>query len=94
MARRFFEHCHGMAVLLSKSLHRNVADMRVSEPMLLLAICAVGARFWTQGDQKYVCSRSLLSTVELTVVRQYRNVLDDIPSQVHRDYCTTRCINL
>lgn len=60
MARRFFEHCHGMAVLLSNSLHRNVADMRVSEPMLLLAICAVGARFWTQGDQKYVCSRSLI----------------------------------
>jgi hypothetical protein len=51
---RFFENCHGMAVLLNKNSGRSVADMRVLEPMLLLAVCSVGARFWTQDELKYV----------------------------------------
>jgi hypothetical protein len=54
MLCRFFENCHGMAVLLNKNPGRSVADMRVSEPMLLLAVCSVGARFWTQDEHKYV----------------------------------------
>ena len=94
MARRFFENCHGMAVLLSKSSRRSVADMRVSEPMLLLAICSVGARFWNEGDHKYVFFELYFSTVMLTIAQQCRNEVHEFPSQVHRYHCITRCIDL
>lgn len=39
-----------MAVLLSRSLWRSVALMRISEPLLLLALCSIEARFWDHTE--------------------------------------------
>jgi hypothetical protein len=89
MLCRFFENCHGMAVLLKKTPERSVAHMRVSEPMLLLAVCSVGARFWTQDEHKYIRFGLLSFRTTLTVMQQYRNYLHGISSQLHRDHCTT-----
>ncbi|KAK5697999.1 hypothetical protein LTR97_006959 [Elasticomyces elasticus] len=50
MVAIYFEHCHPMAPLLDTSLYNELDAVRRDRPALLLALCCVGARFWSDSS--------------------------------------------
>ncbi|OQV09778.1 Fungal Zn2-Cys6 binuclear cluster domain-containing protein [Cladophialophora immunda] len=42
----FFNHCHPMAPVLSEGLRSQPELLRANRPMLFLALCSIGTRFW------------------------------------------------
>ncbi|QGA17437.1 hypothetical protein EYB26_005108 [Talaromyces marneffei] len=46
----YFTHCHPMAPVLNESLLNTWPNLRTSNPILFLAICSVGLRFWETGQ--------------------------------------------
>ena len=51
---RYFENCHPNAPFLSEKLRYLDRNFRFSSPLLFLAICCVGARFWETSDSRWV----------------------------------------
>jgi len=51
---RYFENCHLNAPFLSEKPRYLDHNFRFSSPLLFLAICCVGARFWETSDSRWV----------------------------------------
>ncbi|KAH8698691.1 hypothetical protein BGW36DRAFT_149806 [Talaromyces proteolyticus] len=55
----FFDNCHLMAPVLNESLRASWHGLRLSAPMLFLAIISVGTRFWNAGYEEYRAGHSV-----------------------------------
>lgn len=53
-AYRYFTHCHPMAPVLNESIRDTWSKLRNSNPILFLAICSVGLRFWETDPSQWV----------------------------------------
>ncbi|KAJ5634707.1 hypothetical protein N7528_002549 [Penicillium herquei] len=46
----FFDNCHPSAPLLNQSTRQSWSERELHSPALVLAICSIGARFWSKGN--------------------------------------------
>ncbi|PVH83619.1 hypothetical protein DL98DRAFT_652429 [Cadophora sp. DSE1049] len=84
----YFENCHPNAPFLSEKLRYSDHNLKFSSPLLFLAICCVGARFWESGDQSCFIQDLHPNFFELTSLLDHaisRLILQATPSDVTLD---------
>ncbi|OAL28712.1 hypothetical protein AYO22_02577 [Fonsecaea multimorphosa] len=75
----FFNHCHPMAPVLSEGLRSEAELLRSGRPLLFLALCSIGTRFWLPDHA--LCSE-LAVLLDKAVSRL---LLRPTPRDVHLD---------